>query len=83
MDVLSVFHDILITSLTSIQLLAMKTETALLSATYVDTLTGALLTRIYQTSTYVQEAPGINKGFDYTRTNNPTRKVLEKPYFGP
>lgn len=33
---------------------------------------------IYQTSTYVQEAPSVNKGFDYTRTNNPTRKILEE-----
>lgn len=56
----------------------MKAETALLNATCPDALTGALSTPIYQTSTYVQEAPGINKGFDYTRTNNPTRKVLEK-----
>ena len=42
-----------------------------------DEQTGAISTPIYQTSTFVQEAPGENKGFDYTRTNNPTRKVLE------
>lgn len=43
----------------------------------VDPQTGAVAVPIYQTSTFVQEAPGINKGFDYARTNNPTRKVLE------
>lgn len=44
----------------------------------VDSLTGAIAVPIYQTSTYVQEAPGVNKGFDYSRTNNPTRNTLEK-----
>lgn len=43
----------------------------------VDELTGSIAVPIYQTSTYVQEAPGINKGYDYSRTNNPTRAVLE------
>lgn len=42
-----------------------------------DPLTGAISVPVYQTSTFVQEAPGVNKGFDYARTNNPTRKVLE------
>ena len=42
-----------------------------------DPLTGAISVPVYQTSTFVQEAPGINKGFDYARSNNPTRKVLE------
>ena len=42
----------------------------------VDPQTGAIAVPIYQTSTFVQEAPGIHKGFDYARTNNPTRKVL-------
>ncbi|HET8809496.1 MAG TPA: PLP-dependent aspartate aminotransferase family protein [Flavobacteriaceae bacterium] len=42
-----------------------------------DPLTGAISTPVYQTSTFVQDAPGINKGFDYARSNNPTRKVLE------
>ncbi len=32
---------------------------------------------IYQTSTFVQEAPGVNKGYDYARTNNPTREIVE------
>jgi len=39
--------------------------------------TGALMAPIFQTSTYEQEAPGVHKGFDYTRTNNPTRQRLE------
>ena len=42
-----------------------------------DPLTGAISVPVYQTSTFIQEAPGINKGFDYARTNNPTRKALE------
>lgn len=43
-----------------------------------DPSTGAIMTPIYQTSTYVQEAPGKNKGFEYARSQNPTRKVLEE-----
>lgn len=43
----------------------------------VDELTGAISVPIYQTSTFVQEAPGVHKGFDYSRSNNPTRQVLE------
>jgi len=42
-----------------------------------DPLTGAISVPVYQTSTFIQDAPGINKGFDYARSNNPTRKVLE------
>src|SRR5580658_5473692 len=42
-----------------------------------DPSTGAIMTPIYQTSTYVQEAPGVNKGYEYARSQNPTRKVLE------
>jgi cystathionine beta-lyase/cystathionine gamma-synthase len=38
------------------------------------------MTPIYQTSTYVQEAPGVNKGFEYARSQNPTRKALEEAY---
>ncbi len=45
-----------------------------------DPSTGAIMTPIYQTSTYVQEAPGINKGFEYARSQNPTRKALEEAY---
>jgi cystathionine gamma-lyase len=42
-----------------------------------DPSTGALVAPIYQTSTYEQESPGVNLGFDYSRTNNPTRQRLE------
>ena len=42
-----------------------------------DPATGAIMTPIYQTSTYVQESPGKHKGFEYARTQNPTRQVLE------
>lgn len=55
----------------------MKDTTKILHGIPVDPLTGSISTPIYQTSTFVQEAPGIHKGFDYARTNNPTRKVLE------
>jgi cystathionine gamma-lyase / homocysteine desulfhydrase len=55
----------------------MKEQTRILQSIPVDELTGAISTPIYQTSTFMQEAPGVNKGFDYSRTNNPTRKVLE------
>ena len=43
-----------------------------------DPSTGAIMTPIFQTSTYVQSAPGIHHGFEYARTQNPTRAVLEK-----
>ena len=43
----------------------------------IDQLTGAISVPIYQTSTFVQEAPGVNKGYDYARTGNPTRAALE------
>lgn len=42
-----------------------------------DPATGAIITPIYQTSTYVQEALGRHKGFEYARTQNPTRAALE------
>lgn len=42
-----------------------------------DPSTGALVAPIYQTSTFEQESPGVNRGFDYARTNNPTRQRLE------
>ncbi|MGZ5133812.1 MAG: cystathionine gamma-synthase [Flavitalea sp.] len=42
-----------------------------------DPSTGAIMTPIYQTSTYVQSAPGKNKGYEYARSQNPTRKALE------
>ncbi|MCS7075742.1 MAG: cystathionine gamma-synthase [Bacteroidia bacterium] len=43
-----------------------------------DPSTGAIMTPIFQTSTYVQAAPGVHKGYEYARTQNPTRDVLEK-----
>lgn len=43
-----------------------------------DSSTGAIMTPIYQTSTYVQESPGKNKGYGYARGKNPTRVALEK-----
>lgn len=43
-----------------------------------DPSTGAIMTPVYMTSTYVQEAPGVNKGFEYARSQNPTRKALEE-----
>jgi cystathionine beta-lyase/cystathionine gamma-synthase len=43
-----------------------------------DPSTGAIMTPIYQTSTYVQAAPGVNQGFEYARSQNPTRKALEE-----
>src|ERR1700752_385929 len=45
-----------------------------------DPSTGAIMTPIYQTSTYVQEAPGKNKGYEYARSQNPTRSALEAAY---
>jgi len=42
-----------------------------------DPATGAIIGPIYTSSTYVQESPGEHKGFDYSRTSNPTRKALE------
>ena len=42
-----------------------------------DPSTGAIMTPIYQTSTYVQQAPGVNQGYEYARSQNPTRKALE------
>ena len=55
----------------------MQFETVAIHAVPSCRLTGAVSTPIYQTSTYEQNAPGVHKGFDYSRTNNPTRKVLE------
>jgi len=43
-----------------------------------DPSTGAIMTPIYQTSTYVQSSPGEHKGFEYARSQNPTRKALEE-----
>jgi cystathionine beta-lyase/cystathionine gamma-synthase len=43
-----------------------------------DPSTGAIMTPIYQTSTYVQSSPGVHKGYEYARSQNPTRKALEE-----
>lgn len=42
-----------------------------------DPTTGAIMTPIYQTSTYVQSSPGVHKGYEYARTQNPTRTALQ------
>jgi len=56
----------------------MKTATTYIHAGATpDPSTGAIMTPIFQTSTYVQEAPGVNKGFEYARSQNPTRQALE------
>ena len=43
-----------------------------------DKSTGAIMTPIYQTSTYIQESPGKHNGYEYSRTGNPTRSALER-----
>ncbi len=45
-----------------------------------DPRTGAIMTPIFQTSTYVQEAPNVHKGWDYSRAGNPTRDALEEAF---
>ena len=45
-----------------------------------DPSTGAIMTPIFQTSTYVQEAPGKHKGYEYARSQNPTRSALERAF---
>jgi cystathionine beta-lyase/cystathionine gamma-synthase len=56
----------------------MNTYTHLLHSIPTDPLTGSLSTPIYQTATFEQIAPGENRGYDYARTGNPTRKVFEQ-----
>lgn len=57
----------------------MKLATKLIHAgAEPDPSTGAIMTPIFQTSTYVQEAPGKNKGYEYARSQNPTRTALEE-----
>ena len=59
----------------------MKLATKLIHAgAEPDPSTGAIMTPIYQTSTYVQEAPAKHKGYEYARSQNPTRKALEDAY---
>lgn len=55
----------------------MSNATSLIHSLPIDPLTGAISVPIYQTSTFVQEAPGVNKGYDYARSGNPTRAALE------
>jgi cystathionine beta-lyase len=55
----------------------MNNNTLIIHAVPVDAATGAISVPIHQTSTFVQDAPGVHKGFDYARSNNPTRRVLE------
>ena len=56
----------------------MKFETKVIHAgVSPDPSTGAIMTPIFQTSTYVQSAPGVHKGYEYARTQNPTRTALE------
>src|SRR6476620_10955997 len=43
-----------------------------------DSATGAIMTPIYATSTYVQQSPGVHKGFEYSRSQNPTRFAYER-----
>ncbi len=59
----------------------MKSGTRYVHAgTEPDPSTGAIMTPIYQTSTYVQQAPGVHKGYEYARSQNPTRTALEKAF---
>jgi cystathionine beta-lyase len=56
----------------------MKFNTKVIHAgVHADSATGAIMTPIYQTSTYIQEEIGVHKGFEYSRTGNPTRAALE------
>ena len=50
---------------------------AIHAGVHADESTGAIMTPIYQTSTYVQSEVGVNKGYEYSRTKNPTRHALE------
>lgn len=57
----------------------MKAATKYIHAgSHPDPSTGAIMTPVYMTSTYVQEAPGVNKGYEYARSQNPTRAALEE-----
>jgi len=59
----------------------MKLATKFIHAgTVPDPSTGAIMTPIFQTSTFVQSAPGIHKGYDYSRAGNPTRAALEEAF---
>lgn len=61
------------------QMKNMKRATKFIHAgAHPDPGTGAIMTPIFQTSTYVQESPGVHKGFEYARSQNPTRQALEE-----
>ncbi|MBX2899491.1 MAG: PLP-dependent transferase [Cyclobacteriaceae bacterium] len=55
----------------------MSFTTDLIHSIPVDEATGAISVPIYQTTTFVHSSPGVHQGYDYTRSGNPTRKVLE------
>lgn len=55
----------------------MQETTKVLHSILPDAQTGAISTPVYQTSTFVQESPGVNQGFEYSRSGNPTRAALE------
>jgi len=61
----------------NLKTIKMSSITDIIHAVPIDELTGSISVPVYQTSTFVQEAPGVNKGYDYARTGNPTRKALE------
>lgn len=50
------------------------------AGSHPDPSTGAIMTPIYQTTTFVQESPGVNKGYEYARSLNPTRTALEEAF---
>src|SRR6476619_3478142 len=57
----------------------MKPATKFIHAgAHPDPSTGAIMTPIFQTSTYVQESPAHHKGYEYARSQNPTRTALEE-----
>jgi cystathionine beta-lyase/cystathionine gamma-synthase len=71
-------HLVDISHLCNLNKQIMKLATKLIHAgAEPDPSTGAIMTPIFQTSTYVQEAPGKHKGYEYARSQNPTRKALE------
>jgi cystathionine beta-lyase/cystathionine gamma-synthase len=57
-----------------------KLTTVVHAGEHYDERTGAIMTPIFQTSTFVQQEPGVHKGWDYSRAGNPTRDALEEAY---
>ena len=47
---------------------------------YIDPAFGSVMQPIYQTSTYAQKSPGVHKGYEYSRTHNPTRTALQNSF---